>query len=182
MFIKRVEIKRQALTQYGYWLPFNFDRVEISQGYNGPYSHFAMEKGRGILYDNRFCIDFVLPVGTPVLAAKHGEVAVFKNNSSDYYTGSELERGLQSSSNFILLRHDNDFYTIYSHLTKGSAQVSNGDKVNQGQVIARTGKSGWIGSKPHLHFAVWENKTGRLTSPVIFDDYDGQLEHSMINL
>ena len=180
MNIKKVKIDRQAIAQLGYKLPFSFDKVEISQGYNGPYSHFPTERGFNTLYDNRYCIDFKLPFGTPILAAKSGRIFGIVDYFSDYYEGLKLERGIKSSPNFIILKHKNGFNTLYSHLEKGSAEVMEKQEVMKGQVIAKTGRSGWIGPTPHLHFSVVEDSKSRLSFPVIFDDYKGPLEHSSI--
>lgn len=53
--------------------------------------------------------------------------------------------------NYVTIKHNNNMYTRYQHLQK--ALVSTGDKVQQGQVIAKSGHTG-IGTGAHLHFEV----------------------------
>lgn len=81
-------------------------------------------------------INISAPSGTPVKAVAEGEVA---------YAGNEL-RGF---GNLILLRHANGWISAYAH--NESLTVKKGDKVRQGQVIAKVGQSGNV-SQPQLHF------------------------------
>lgn len=82
-------------------------------------------------------IDIGVSTGTPVHSAADGYVLDVQ------YTGV---RGL-----FVLIKHGNNLYTRYQHLS--SSNVSAGQYVKRGQQIARSGNSG-IGSGPHLHFEV----------------------------
>lgn len=53
--------------------------------------------------------------------------------------------------NFIMIKHTNNLYTCYGHLSKYN--VSKGQIVKRGQQIGTTGNTG-ITSGPHLHFEV----------------------------
>jgi len=53
--------------------------------------------------------------------------------------------------NFIMIKHSNNLYTCYGHLS--SYHVSSGQTVKRGQAIATSGDTG-ISSGPHLHFEV----------------------------
>lgn len=55
--------------------------------------------------------------------------------------------------NHIIIEHSNGNYTLYAHLYNDSATVKQGDKVLQGQVIAKVGHTG-SSTAPHLHFEV----------------------------
>jgi len=62
-----------------------------------------------------------------------------------------------AGGNVIVIRHENVpgvFATRYDHLRRGSIIVAPGERVRQGQVIARVGSAG-NSSGPHLHFEVW---------------------------
>ena len=63
----------------------------------------------------------------------------------------------------IKLRHANGIVTMYAHLAK--AFVHPGDRVAEGQLIARAGCTGSC-TGTHLHFQVWMN--GKLTDPQRF--------------
>jgi murein DD-endopeptidase MepM/ murein hydrolase activator NlpD len=81
-------------------------------------------------------INIAAPVGAPVKASADGVVA---------YAGNEL-RGF---GNMILLRHAGGWVTAYAH--NSSLLVKKGDKVRQGQTIARVGSSGSV-EFAQLHF------------------------------
>jgi len=81
-------------------------------------------------------VNIAAPVGAPVKASAAGVVA---------YAGNEL-RGF---GNMVLLRHADGWVTAYAH--NSSLLVKKGDKVSQGQTIARVGSSGNVDS-PQLHF------------------------------
>ena len=53
---------------------------------------------------------------------------------------------------FVQLEHEDGVQTFYAHLQE--LLVSPGDAVQQGQIIALSGSSGWATS-PHLHLGVY---------------------------
>lgn len=53
--------------------------------------------------------------------------------------------------NYVVLRHDNEEYSLYGHLQYHSLTVKKGETVKQGQPIGRLGNTGKSGC-PHLHF------------------------------
>ena len=55
---------------------------------------------------------------------------------------------------FITVRHDNGYYTMYAHLCNGCRYVNVGDRVQRGQVIGGMGQTGFA-TGVHLHFGVW---------------------------
>lgn len=66
----------------------------------------------------------------------------------------------------IIIQHDDGFESIYGHCEK--LLVKEGDKVKQGQVIAKVGSTGYS-TGDHLHFAV--RKDGLYFNPIqIFGD------------
>lgn len=86
-------------------------------------------------------IDISMPTGTPVKAAENGVVI---------YSGD----GLKEYGKTVLIRHDDGLVTVYAHADK--LNVSRGDKVARGQVIANSGMSG-VAKTPRLHFEVRKN-------------------------
>ena len=83
-------------------------------------------------------INLAVPEGTPVKAAEDGVVA---------YSGNELK----GYGNLILVRHSNGYVTAYAHASE--LLVKRGDIIKRGQVIAKSGQSGEVGS-PQLHFEI----------------------------
>jgi len=179
MKIEKVGYHRADNPIEGFRLPFS-GYAEILQGYHGPSSHFAYSMN-GYLKDDSYSIDFELPVGTVVLASKAGRAEAVSDYFSSYYEGTDFEKGMTYKTNFVIIDHLDGTQSLYSHIGKASRLVEREEMVSQGQPIAFTDKSGWVGPIPHLHFEViGECKVNRASLPVIFDDYDGPLEHSEI--
>jgi len=83
-------------------------------------------------------INVAVPEGTPVKAAEDGVVA---------YSGNELK----GYGNLILVRHSNGYVTAYAHASE--LLVKRGETIKRGQIIAKSGQSGEVGS-PQLHFEI----------------------------
>jgi len=93
-------------------------------------------------------VDFGCPVGTPVRAVAEGEVVWARW----WPPGSEPAGHGQTLWIYHGVGSDGrPIYSVYAHLSE--FKVSEGDQVQQGQVIALTGDTGF-GTGPHLHFAV----------------------------
>ena len=111
-------------------------------------------------------IDFVVPPQTPVYAARSGKVIELVNLYSipfflripGNYLLTRLYRG---QMNYLTLEHnwgEITEFSFYAHLKKSSFKVKLGQKVKQGQILAKSGWSGWM-DKPHLHFVIYTEKT-----------------------
>ena len=123
----------------------------------------CIQSNRGIVSHRgreEFAFDFRMPVGSEVCAARAGVVIrVVPTNDGN---------GLNSANNLIAIDHGDGTSGWYLHLQKNGSLVAVGDRVTQGQPIARSGNVGHsLG--PHLHFDVRDNKSG-VTLPVSFAD------------
>lgn len=83
-------------------------------------------------------IDIITDVGTNVYAPGAG-VVDFIGNRSGYGLTMEIDHGF-------------GYRTIYAHLS--SVKVKLGQKVSRGDLIAKTGNSGFLTTGPHLHYEV----------------------------
>ena len=92
----------------------------IGEGFNG-----STNKG----------IDYVGKMGDPVLAAGEGKV-IFAGNS------------LRSYGNLVIVKHNNNYISIYAHNSKNL--VKEGDAVKRGQKIAEMGNT--ESDRVKLHF------------------------------
>jgi murein DD-endopeptidase MepM/ murein hydrolase activator NlpD len=92
-------------------------------------------------------VDLAVPVGSPVTAMKKGDVA-FAGEMSGY-------------GRVVILQHGPRLRTVYGHLSE--ILVRTGDRVANGQVIAKSGRSG-NASGAHLHFEI--QRWGREEDPV----------------
>ncbi|WP_337845822.1 peptidoglycan DD-metalloendopeptidase family protein [Thermus sp.] len=83
-------------------------------------------------------IDLAAPYGTPIVAAKAGQVEVAGWSSVGY--------GFH-----VVLDHGGGVETLYAHMNR--IAVRSGQWVKAGQVIGYVGSTGWS-TGPHLHFEV----------------------------
>lgn len=119
----------------------------VSQADDGAFSHTGPE---------RHAIDWQMPEGTPVLAARGGIVVETKDDSS----AGGADRSFENSANYILIQHSDGTIGNYAHLLKHGVKVKVGQTVNTGDVIGLSGNTGFS-SGPHLHFSVFKTRNGR---------------------
>jgi murein DD-endopeptidase MepM/ murein hydrolase activator NlpD len=82
-------------------------------------------------------VDYAAATGTPIKAAGDGRV---------------IFRGVQGGyGNTIILQHGGNITTLYAHMSRFHADVRQGSRVRQGQVIGYVGMSG-LATGPHLHY------------------------------
>lgn len=147
---------------YVYALPYASGRsYRVVQGYGSRFSHTGLEA---------YAIDFDMPEGTSVHAARPGVVARVEESHSK----GCWEDGCGRYANFIVILHDDGTTGEYYHLQKDGALVEVGDHVVRGQKIGLSGNTGHT-TMPHLHFAVYRaTEWGNTQSiPVRFQSADG---------
>ncbi len=93
-----------------------------------------------------FAYDFLMPIGTIVTASRGGEVVWLRENNMD----SDNSLGQE---NAIIIKHEDNTFSAYSHLTHEGVVVELGSEVSQGDTIAISGNSG-LSSIAHLHFQI----------------------------
>ncbi|NOQ76751.1 MAG: peptidoglycan DD-metalloendopeptidase family protein [Methylococcaceae bacterium] len=135
--------------------------IRISQAFEGPFSHTDEQ--------NKYAVDLMMPINTPVHAARAGVVIEVNN---DFFQGG-TKQAYKSRANSIRILHEDGSMAVYAHLALETAQVYPGLKVYAGQLIGYSGNTGFS-SGPHLHFAVQLNKGMQLVSiPFKFTESDG---------
>lgn len=138
-------------TQQSYPLPWRGGPFRLTQGANGKYSHFTAK--------GRYAMDIAMPEGTPIVAARGGVVVKTENQQSG--------RGNNPSGNYVRILHDDGTMGVYLHLMQGSVRVREGQRINSGSLIARSGNTG-NSTGPHLHFVVQRN-VGLALESIPFD-------------
>jgi len=122
--------------------------------------HFGPKLQSEIAYEHkarmRNAIDFKLDVGTTIVAALDG---IVEQVADEFEDNGRLERTFLGKSNYIIIEHHNNEFSLYVHLKKDSTKVKEGQLVRMNQQIGKVGLSCFT-SYPHLHFEVW---TPRLT-------------------
>ena len=88
--------------------------------------------------------------GSPIYAARGGTVVETNASCANYgWYGNSCG---MTYGNYIVIEHENNIYTLYSHITS-NLLVQVGDRVTQGQQIAYMGSSG-SSTGAHLHFGL----------------------------
>ncbi len=87
--------------------------------------------------------------GSPIYASKAGTVVDVNTSCANIgYYGSRCGAGY---GNYVIIRHDNNIYTLYGHMTQ-DIYVSVGQTVSRGQTIGTMGSSG-SSDGTHVHFS-----------------------------
>ena len=110
-------------------------------------------------------IDFVMPIGTGVYAARAGVVLEI---ADEYYSAGLDPDADLARANIVRVLHDDGTMSLYGHLNWNSIRVRPGQMIERGEYIADSGNTGFS-SGPHLHFVVQRNAGGAIESvPVEF--------------
>ncbi len=95
-------------------------------------SRFGMRRGRH--HDG---VDIPAVTGSSIIASADGEVVV-----SGWMNGY---------GRVVVVKHQNGYHSVYAHNSKN--YVKKGQRVSQGEVIAKVGSTG-RSTGPHLHFEI----------------------------
>ncbi len=87
-------------------------------------------------------IDYAAATGTPIKTVGDGTITRIG------YT--------KGNGNFIEMRHNGTYKTIYLHMSKFASGMKKGKRVSQGQVIGYVGSTG-LATGPHLCFRMYRN-------------------------
>lgn len=118
--------------------------------------------------DSEQAIDFTMPEGTPIVAARSGIVIAAEGHNQ--FGGKDP--AMLSMANHVRILHADDSIATYGHLAPSGVQVGVGQRVTVGSVIGRSGSTGYS-SGPHLHFVVHQllrksNGFGSISVPIRF--------------
>ncbi len=142
--------------EFKYRLPFaKGSNFECIQSFNGNFSHNAIA--------SKYAIDFKMPIGTPIYAARGGTVVYTKEDSNE--GGRDREKYIDKA-NKIMIYHNDGTVASYDHLMPNGVDVKEGEMVEIGQLIGYSGNTGFS-TTPHLHFVV------RVLQEAVKIDFEG---------
>jgi murein DD-endopeptidase MepM/ murein hydrolase activator NlpD len=146
--------EREPDSKAVYLLPFaHGSKHVLGQGYFGRATHSGMH-----------ALDFDMPQGTPLHAARAGVVIRVKQDG----TRGGMMRSDAADGNVVQVLHDDATWAVYAHLQHRGSRVQVGQRVRAGELIALSGDTG-LASGPHLHFAVYRaGWDGPRTVPTVF--------------
>jgi len=148
--------------EYAYAVPFGGSEPRtLIQGFGGAGTHLA---------SMHYSLDFAMPVGTPVLAAREGTVLLIQ----DGFTEGGPDPELLERANLVVVAHSDGTMASYGHLRRG-VRVRRGDRVREGSLLGYSGETGFAG-QPHLHFHVGNRMLGEpgRTIPIQLRDGSGR--------
>ncbi len=105
-----------------------------------------------------WAIDFLVPDGTDILAAKDGKIIDAVDNFDKWGPTEDFKDML----NHVTISHENGEHSQYCHLARHSFRETGlniGSLIKKGQLIGKVGKTGWT-DRDHLHFFVF--RVGKL--------------------
>ena len=144
--IDYLDLKGDSLRKEFIRTPVSFTRIS---------SRFTTGRYHPVLHKVRAHkgIDYAAPRGTPVKAAGDGKV-IFAGNKGGY-------------GRVVIIKHGQNYSTLYAHLNSYAKGVRSGKRVRQGQTIGYVGSSG-LATGPHLHYEFQVNGVHRnpLTVPL----------------
>ncbi len=134
----------------------------VGQAFGGTFSHTEPHA--------YYAVDIVMPVGTPIHAARAGVVM----DRERYFHRAGLDRQRDGPrANFVRILHEDGTMAVYAHLDYEGVAVFPGQEISRGQYIGRSGNTGYS-SGPHLHFVIQKNRDMQLVSvPFEFEGPDG---------
>lgn len=94
-------------------------------------------------------VDYAAKHGTPIRATGSGRIA-FAGTKGGY-------------GRTVIIKHNEQYKTLYAHMSRYAKGLRNGDRVQQGEIIGYVGSSG-LATGPHLHYEF--HKNGRHRDPL----------------
>ena len=150
----------------GKWTVFNGGvEKELSHSWGIPTQRYAYDfvilddAGKSLDGDNKLVSSYYC-YEKEIVAPADGVVVKICNKHKDSRVDGKKAYcdALDIRGNHIIVRHNEHEYGVIAHILQNSFLVNAGDKVSQGEIIAKCGNSGNT-SEPHIHFQLQKGKS-----------------------
>ena len=190
----RLPSKKNYKCKGDYILPFTGKWTVLNGGVDRKISH------SWILVSQRYAYDFIIIDdegkrldgdgklvqsffchGQDIVAPADGVVVALSNKHKDSRVDSGKKIYCDAwdiRGNYITIKHHDREYTCTAHILQNSFTVKVGDRVKQGQVIAKCGNSGNT-TEPHIHFQLQTGKSFLLSAGLPIEFNNIKAEESM---
>ena len=121
--------------------------------------------------DNYFCYN------QNILAPADGTVVEVRSSDSNVINEGKTDTWIKDlRGNYVVIEHKGGEYSLLAHIKKDSILVKVGQKVKNGDIIAKCGNTG-SSSEPHLHFQVQKGKNFFTSAglPIKFSNFSATL-------
>ena len=143
-----------------YGLPFQRKKTyKLIQGFKGSFSHNKPA--------SMFALDFAMPIGDKICAARAGQVVKVKEDSKEGGPSAKY----RGKDNHVVVLHDDGTLAYYVHLKFQGVLVKEGQMVEKGELLGLSGNTGYS-TQPHLHFVIRKPTVdGPVSIPFRFQEY-----------
>lgn len=144
----------------------NFSRYSVDFTLIGPDGN--LKEMKPDKYENNYDFHFsdvkkFYTHGIDVFSPADGEVVDVVSHLEDLYSKAfSMDKAIQDDSikeiagNYIIIRHNNHEFSHLFHLLKNSITIKRGQKIRQGEKIAKIGFSGAATTYSHLHYQLMD--------------------------
>ncbi|MBX2875766.1 MAG: M23 family metallopeptidase [Saprospiraceae bacterium] len=153
----------EPATNFQYGLPFRRKKAyRLIQGFKGAFSHNEPS--------SMFALDFAMPIGEEICAARAGRVVWVKEGSKEGGPSAKYK----GKDNHVIVLHDDGTLGYYVHLKYQGVLVEEGQYIDQGDLLGLSGNTGYS-TRPHLHFVIRKPTVdGPVSIPFRFIEYNYQ--------
>ncbi len=200
-----IKLKKKAILsidnyicEKNYIQPFEGKATVVNGGVSKKFSHsweafsqryaydFVILDSEGHSYNGNIRdVESYYCYGINIISPSDGEVVEVKSQ----YNNSWIDRKKaychcnDIRGNYIIIKHSDNEYSALCHLMPNSIKVKTGDKVRQGEVIAKCGNTG-NSSEPHLHYQLQTGKNffTAIGVPISFTNIKSNISNNYKNV